>query len=99
MIDLVERRAMHAGRALKLTRTEFAVLSALTDKVDTVVTTRALQKAVWGADADDADQIHSLRVHVSHLRKKIEPAPGSRRYIVTEPGVGFRFSIPETPAG
>jgi DNA-binding response OmpR family regulator len=33
---------------------------------------------------------------VSHLRKKIEPAPGSRRYIITEPGVGFRFSIPET---
>jgi len=91
VIDLVERRAMLAGRALKLTRTEFAVLSALADKVDSVVTTRALQKAVWGADADDADQIHSLRVHVSHLRTKIEPDPHAPMYIVTEPGIGYRF--------
>ena len=91
VIDLVERRAMLAGRALKLTRTEFAVLSALADKVDSVVTTRALQKAVWGADADDADQIHSLRVHVSHLRTKIEPDPHAPMYIITEPGIGYRF--------
>lgn len=95
-IDLVERRVMRSGRALKLTRTQFAVLSALAEKADRVVTTRALQKAVWGATADD-DQIHSLRVHVSNVRATIEADPNAPAYIITEPGVGYRFaSLPPT---
>lgn len=91
VIDLVERRVMREGRALKLTRTQFAVLSALAEKADTVVTTRALQKDVWGASATDDDQIHSLRVHVSNVRAAIEADPNAPVHIVTEPGVGYRF--------
>jgi len=94
-IDLVERRVMRSGRALKLTRTQFAVLSVLAQKADRVVTTRALQKEVWGATADD--QIHSLRVHVSNVRATIEADPTAPAYIITEPGVGYRFvSLPPT---
>ncbi len=52
---------------------------------------------VWGPEwVEDAQ---TLRVHVSNLRKKIEPRPGGPRYIITEPGVGFRFAAAEdTPA-
>ena len=48
---------------------------------------------VWGPEwVEDAQ---TLRVHVSNLRKKIEPHPGGPRYIITEPGVGFRFAAAE----
>ena len=50
-------------------------------------------QVVWGPEwVEDAQ---TLRVHVSHLRKKIEPSPAGPRYIVTEPGVGFRLSVPD----
>ena len=91
-IDLIERRVMMDGRALKLTRTEFAILAALAANADRVVTTRSLLKSVWGAAADDEDQVHALRVHLSHIRSKLETDIGSPRYIVTEPGVGYRLA-------
>jgi two-component system KDP operon response regulator KdpE len=46
---------------------------------------------VWGPEYGEDTQ--TLRVHVSHLRRKIEPHPSVPRYILTEPGVGFRFSM------
>jgi len=60
------------------------------------VTQRMILEQVWGPEWVEDSQ--TLRVHVSNLRKKIEPAPGGPRYIITEPGVGFRFSLPEEPA-
>ena len=63
------------------------------------MTQRIILENVWGPEwVEDAQ---TLRVHVSNLRKKIEPQPGGPRYIITEPGVGFRFasadSEPATP--
>ena len=55
-----------------------------------------LERGVGTGWAEDAQ---TLRVHVSHLRKKIEPDPGGPRYIITEPGVGFRLAADEPPAG
>ncbi len=97
VIDIARRRVTLAGEDVALTPTEFDILAFLARNADLVVTQKMILEEVWGPEwVEDAQ---TLRVHVSHLRKKIEPAPGSRRYIVTEPGVGFRFSIPETPAG
>jgi DNA-binding response OmpR family regulator len=48
---------------------------------------------VWGDESTGDTQ--ALRVHISHLRKKVEPHPQVPRYILTEPGIGFRFVIPE----
>ena len=56
---------------------------------DRVVTSRMLLEQVWGPGYETDTQ--ALRVHVSHLRQKIEPACGVPHYILTEPGVGFRF--------
>jgi two-component system KDP operon response regulator KdpE len=96
VIDIARRRVTLAGDDVALTPTEFDILAFLARNADLVVTQKMILEEVWGPEwVEDAQ---TLRVHVSHLRKKIEPGPGIRRYIVTEPGVGFRFSIPETPA-
>ena len=49
-----------------------------------------LLREVWGAAYEDDTQV--LRVHIANLRRKIEPEPGSPRYITTDPGVGYRFT-------
>ena len=88
-IDVAQRRVRRAGEVIELTRTEFDILAYLAQNADCVVTSKMILERVWGpAWVDDAQ---TLRVHVSHLRKKIGQVPGGRRYIVTEPGVGFRF--------
>ena len=80
-----------------LTPTEFDILAFLARNAGLVVTQRMILERVWGPEwAEDAQ---TLRVHVSNLRKKIEPRPGGPRYIITEPGVGFRLAADEPPAG
>jgi two-component system KDP operon response regulator KdpE len=88
-IDLAKRLVTVAGEPVHLTRTEFDILSLLARNADRVVTSRMLLEQVWGPEYETDTQV--LRVHVSHLRQKIEPAGGVPRYILTEPGVGFRF--------
>lgn len=90
IIDQPRRRVERAGREVALTPTEFAILAYLAQNPDRVVTWGQLIDNVWGAEygGDTA----ALRVHVSHLRRKVEPHPSVPRYILTEPRVGFRFS-------
>ncbi len=90
VIDLPHRRVTRAGDVVVLTPTEYGILAYLAQNPDRVVTWDQLIEHVWGADyvGDTA----SLRVHVSHLRRKVEPHPSVPRYILTEPRVGFRFS-------
>lgn len=88
-IDLARRVVRVAGEEVRLTRTEFDVLAMLARHADRVVTSRMLLEQVWGPEY--ASDTQTLRVHVSHLRHKIEPAGGVPRYVITEPGVGFRF--------
>lgn len=92
-IDLVRRLVTQAGEAVCLTPTEYDILAYLMHHANCVVTTGQLLDQIWGAEPGDDTQ--SLRVHISHLRKKIEPNPKVPRYLLTEPGVGFRFVIPE----
>ncbi len=97
MIDLAKRVVTVKGQPVHLTRTEFDILAELARNADRVVTSHALLNSVWGPDYVSDTQ--TLRVHVSHLRQKIEPQGGVSRYILTEPGVGFRFAgDPDIPA-
>ena len=92
-IDIARRRVKSGGLDVTLTPTEFDILAFLARNAGLVVTQRMILEQVWGPEwIEDAQ---TLRVHVSHLRKKIEPTPGGPRYIVTEPGVGFRLAAPE----
>lgn len=75
---------------IDLTRLEFDILAYLAQNADRVVTSKMLLQQVWGPEYGDDTQ--TLRVHVSNLRKKIEPTPAVPRYILTEPGVGFRLA-------
>jgi two-component system, OmpR family, KDP operon response regulator KdpE len=87
-IDLAKRIVTVGGSVVHLTRTEFDILALLARHSDRVVTARMLLEQVWGPEYVGDTQ--TLRVHVSHLRRKIEQG-GVSRHILTEPGVGFRF--------
>lgn len=89
-IDIAHRRVTRCGQELDLTKTEFEILAYLARNADCVVTSKQILQSVWGEEYGEDTQ--TLRVHISHLRKKIEPHPAVPRFILTEPGVGFRFS-------
>ncbi|MEN6371835.1 MAG: response regulator transcription factor [Armatimonadota bacterium] len=89
-IDIAKRTVKRSGEDIELTRMEFDILAYLAQNADRVITSKMILEKVWGPEyAEDAQ---TLRVHISHLRKKIEPRPSSPRYILTETGVGFRFA-------
>ena len=92
-IDFAWRRVSREGREIRLTRTEFDILAFLVLKRNTVVTPNAVMEKVWGAH--QGDYVQTIRVHVGHIRKKIEPEPSKPKYLLTEAGVGYRFATPE----
>lgn len=88
-IDLDRRRVTRDSAEIHLTRTEFALLELLATNAGRPMFTEQIIGRVWrDAPGTTAD---TLRVHMSSLRKKIEPDPSSPRYIITEPWVGYRF--------
>lgn len=89
-IDIARRRVKRAGIEVELTRIEFDILAYLAQSQDCVITSKMILEKVWGPEYGGDTQ--TLRVHISHLRKKIEPHPSVPRYILTESGVGFRFA-------
>jgi two-component system KDP operon response regulator KdpE len=91
-ISLAQRRVRRGDQEIELTRTEFDILAYLAQNADTVVTSKLILEKVWGPEYADAQDTQTLRVHISHLRRKIEPHPSVPRYLLTEPGVGFRLS-------
>jgi len=97
VIDLVGRTLTVDGEYVKLTRTEWEVLRALATQAGRTLTHQTLFRQVWsGRSYGDAQQY--LRVQVAHLRRKIERDVVRPRYILTEPGVGYRFVVIEPPA-
>jgi two-component system KDP operon response regulator KdpE len=89
-IDLAARRVTKNGSEVHLTPIEWELLKTFLAHPDRVLTHRQLFQAVWtGRTAGDAQAY--LRVHVAHLRRKLEPDPVRPRHILTEPGVGYRF--------
>jgi two-component system KDP operon response regulator KdpE len=89
-IDFAKRIVSVNDRPVRLTRTEFDILAVLARNAGRVVTSGMLLDQVWGPEYVGDTQ--ALRVHVSHLRRKIESPGDVSRYILTEPGVGFRFA-------
>ena len=91
-VNLAKRRVFRRGREIRFTRTEFDILVCLAQNQDRVVTSKMILDKVWGPS--HGEYLQTLRVHVGHLRRKLEPNPSSPRYIMTEPGVGYRFAVP-----
>ena len=88
-IDLDRRQVARAGREVHLTPTEYDVLKFLVQHAGKLVTHRMLLQEVWGPEHIEETQY--LHVFMSQLRRKLEPQGGGPRYILTEPGVGYRF--------
>ena len=90
-VDLAQRVVTLAGEEVALTPTEYDLLRVLVQNAGKVLTHSQLLRQVWGAGY--GGELHLLRVNVSNLRRKIEPLPSRPRYIVTEPGVGYRLRL------
>jgi len=91
-IDLVAQRVIRHGAPQRLTPTEWALLRALVLHPGRAVSPRELWDLVWAREFGDFAT--HVRVHITHLRRKVEPDPSVPRLIVTEPGVGYRFVGP-----
>jgi two-component system, OmpR family, alkaline phosphatase synthesis response regulator PhoP len=89
-IDTGKMRVTVAGRAVELTPTEFQLLSTLVAEPGRVFTRGQLLDAVHGVAIESYER--AIDAHVKNIRRKIEPQPGSPRYLVTVHGVGYRFA-------
>ena len=91
-MDLERREVSVDGRPVHLTPKEYDMLQYLLTHVGKLVTHTTLLRAIWGPEYADARPY--LHVFVGQLRRKIEPDPSHPRYILTEPGVGYRIADP-----
>lgn len=90
-IDVRLRRVLGpSGDEIRLTPTEWSVLECLIEARGRVVEGPAILAEVWGARG--ANQPHYLRVYLAQLRQKLEPDPSRPKYLITVPGVGYRFA-------
>jgi two-component system, OmpR family, KDP operon response regulator KdpE len=92
LVDLARRNVVKQGQAVSLTPTEYDILRVLVQHAGKVLTHEQLIRSIWGSEsANSEEDSHLLRVNVSNLRHKLEADPSRPRYIVTEPGVGYRL--------
>ena len=91
-IDVPERTVAVSGRRVKLTPHEFDLLRVLAQNEGKLLTHRMLLREVWGPAYQQ--EAHYVHVYISHLRAKIEPDPARPRYVLTEPGAGYRLVDP-----
>lgn len=89
-VDAVRHRATRGGAELKLTPKEFELLSFLAKHAGRVVTHKQILTAVWGPAHTEDTQY--LRVYIGQLRQKVEDHPEDPRFILTEPGIGYRIA-------
>ncbi|MFJ8649469.1 response regulator [Streptomyces sp. NPDC093546] len=88
-IDLVARKVTRGGRTVRLTPTEWHLLEILISNPGRLVTQKQLLHDVWGPSS--GDRTNYLRVYMAQLRRKLESDPSHPRYLITEPGMGYRF--------
>ncbi len=92
LVDLARRNVESHGQTVSLTPTEYDILRILVQHAGKVLTHDQLIRSIWGSESVKGDEdSHLLRVNVSNLRRKLEADPSRPRYIVTEPGVGYRL--------
>ena len=90
-VDQLRRHVTLRGAEIKLTPIEYKLLTTLVRHAGKVVTHQQLLRDVWGPSHDD--QAHYVRVYMAHLRHKLEAEPARPRYLLTEPGVGYRLAV------
>ena len=93
-VDLEKRLVTMAGEPVSLTPIEYDLLRLFAANEGKLLTHPAILRAIWGpAYGDESNYLH---VYVSHLRRKIEPDPARPRYLLTQPGVGYRLVAPDS---
>ena len=88
-IDFGRRQITQSGREIRLTQTEYNIVTVLAHHVGQVMTYASIIRAVWGTTDDGS--IKKLQVNMANIRKKLGERPGDRRYISNELGVGYRM--------
>ena len=89
-VDRLRRHVSLGGTEVRLTPTEYKLLTTLIRYAGKVVTHQQLLREVWGPA--HTDQAHYVRIYMAHLRHKLEAEPARPRYLLTEPGVGYRLA-------
>lgn len=89
-VDLAKRLVKRNGEPVHLTPTEYQLLEALVTHPGKLLTHRWLLAKVWGGEY--GDESHYVRVYVAQLRRKLEEDPARPRWILTEPGLGYRWT-------
>ncbi|MGW2449640.1 response regulator, partial [Streptomyces sp. NPDC001704] len=90
-LDLLAKKARRAGRDVRLTPTEWHLLEVLIRNRGRLVSQRQLLQEVWGPSY--RTQSNYLRVYMAQLRRKLETDPAHPRYLITSPGMGYRFEV------
>ena len=90
-VDLAAKRVTTAAGDVRLTPTEWQLLEILVRHRGKLVSQRQLLHEVWGPAYDR--ETNYLRVYLAQLRRKLEPVPSQPRYLITEPGIGYRFEV------
>ncbi|MER6535632.1 response regulator transcription factor [Streptomyces sp. 900105755] len=88
-VDLLAKKAVRAGHDVRLTPTEWHLLEILVTNPGRLVTQKHLLREVWGVTR--SNKTNYLRVYMAQLRRKLEADPSNPRYLITEPGMGYRF--------
>ncbi|GKQ38983.1 response regulator [Streptomyces sp. A012304] len=88
-IDLIAKRVVRDGRDVRLTPTEWHLLEILVTSPGRLITQKHLLQEVWGVSQRSKNNY--LRVYMAQLRRKLEADPSHPRYLITEPGMGYRF--------
>ncbi|MFB8758837.1 response regulator [Streptomyces nigra] len=88
-LDLLAKRAVRDGKDVRLTPTEWHLLEILVTSPGRLITQKHLLKEVWGVS--QSSKTNYLRVYMAQLRRKLEKDPSHPRYLITEPGMGYRF--------
>jgi two-component system KDP operon response regulator KdpE len=91
-VDLAGRKVTGAQGEIHLTPTEWSILDVLLRHPGRLVSQRQLLQHVWGPSYER--ETNYLRVYLAQLRRKLEPDPARPRYLITEPGMGYRFEPP-----
>lgn len=89
-VDLLRRQVVLGSMEVRLTPTEYKLLTILIRHAGKVLTHQQLLREVWGPT--HTDQAHYVRIYMAHLRHKLEAEPARPRYLLTEPGVGYRLA-------
>ena len=90
-VDLARRQVLVNGAEVHLTPIEYKLLGVLIRHAEKVVTHQQLLKEVWGPAC--TNETHYLRVYMGQLRRKLEIDSARPRYLITEPGVGYRLKV------